>query len=253
MNMYKFFQFAVVTLAIGSGVVLAQAVVEGGDVSIDAMTIDQINARIGSLEGEMIQAVANRDKQKRQAEFEDENASPLRVESKKVEKQLLDQRTAFDTRVRLLDPEIRRLEGNLKRHHEEIKDYNGLMAAMDREIKFAESATNGAAGQIAGLNAEVDTNREMIKQVQTAIDQLNTELADRKKNVAETDAEAGRLAAQIKELDEKHRQILSEMNSVIDDKVEIKQVDDNRHAIMAELQKLRARRTQLTESSASGK
>jgi len=242
MSKIRIFHCAMVVWVIGVGALSGFAQGE----TPESMTLEQVTARITKLEGDLVSVITTQAREKHKAEFGDKEAIPQRVESKKLEKQLLELRTAYYERLRVKDEGIRTLEADIDRRYKEIKDFRQLTDAIDREISFAESSTNQAvAAQLTGLAAEAEQGRAQLVQAQVTLDQLNKELAEKRAAATAKDKQAGRMAEEIKELADQHQQALAELNKTVDVKVEVGQFDERRQAIMLELDVLRHQRNKL--------
>lgn len=246
MSNNSIFRSAVVALAIGVGGVFT---VDAEEVGLENMTLQQVQSRISALEAEMVAVITAQTREKHQAEYNDQGAVPQRVEAKKLEKELLDARSAYDERLRVLDEGYRVMEADIKRRYKEIKDFRGLAAALEREISFAERGTNeAAAAQLAVLTAEAEQGRAQLVQAQADLDRLNRELNEKKKAIAATDKRAGKMAAEIADLADRHAKALAALNQSVDGKEEIVQFDDRRRQILDELDVLRYQRDKLTRA-----
>lgn len=245
MSINSIIRSAMVAMAIGAGGVFA---VDAEEAGVANMTIQQVQSRISALEEEMIAVITAQSRERHLAEFNDQMAVPQRIEAKKLEKELLDERNAYDERLRMLDEGYRVMEVDIKRRYKEIKDFRGLAAALEREISFAERGTNEAmAAQLAVLTAEAELGRAQLVQAQADLDRLNRELNEKKKAIAATDKRAGRMAEEIARLADRHAKALAILNQTVDEKEEIVQFDDRRRQIMAELGVLRVHRDKLNK------
>ena len=199
------------------------------DVSGAEWSLEQIQARITELESELIQAQAQRYQAKHGIEYSDPRIMPKRQEAKKLEKELLDTRAAYQERLRLLDETIRTNESSIARQQKEVGDMVQLAEAIQREIEFTAVTTNAAtAGQRPVLEAEWKLAQEQIQSKRDAIAQATKDLHARQAEVTARDATCAELAARVTKLEKDYLERFGAMHRDIDEKEAIANLDKAR-------------------------
>ncbi|HMP89556.1 MAG TPA: hypothetical protein PJ991_05120 [Kiritimatiellia bacterium] len=214
----------------------------GEDNVVQTERIFQIETRIQEIEQELLQHQADRFRQKHAVEFADPEAIPLRIESKTMEKELLELRRAHDTRLRIIDDEYRTLQREARESHKRLRDKEMLLRSAQRELAAAMESTgqpedrevivNQLRIDIANYEAEIavirQTNAELLQGIAT-----------RKQGITEKDSEAFALQHQIDELEPRYREMYGLLHQSVDAHEDVVKLDAARQALALELQSLR--------------
>jgi len=207
-----------------------------------AMTVEMINERIQVLESQLIDQQTERYRAKHAVEYKDEQAIPLRTDSKSLEKEWLDLRKAYEMRVRVVDEPVRKKEHEIKDSYKTFRDKTLLLEAVRGELAFllnSDQKPEDLESQVASLRAEIDRYASELEEQQKNIQQLLKELEERRAKVTESDTEAFRLKSQLDELEPRYSEAYGQLHQSVDQHENIRTLDAKRQAIAAELQKAR--------------
>ncbi|HMO51720.1 MAG TPA: hypothetical protein PKE26_10575 [Kiritimatiellia bacterium] len=209
-------------------------------------TLEEIDARIQEVEGALIRAQAARYQQKHHLEYNDPKAAPKYQQAKGLEKEVLDLRRDLDNRLRVTDPEVRRLEKEIARLNQESSSHRQLAEAIGRELTAAESAEGDAAEeQVALLRfelAQAEAQRdEKARQALETVETLNAH----KEQAAAKDPEAADLLAQLRDREAAYREQFGELHQTMNQHPDVKALDADRQKLVQELQELRRARERL--------
>ena len=209
--------------------------------------IMEIENRMKQIEEELLSHQAERFRQKHALEFSDAEAIPLRLESKSAEKELLDLRRAYETRLRVVDEEYRRLHRELRASHKQLRDKEMLMRSAQRELAAALSGSGNESDRtviadslrrdVADYQSEIDE----IRQANTALLQL---LEERKQAITESDAEAFTLKNKMDTLEPQYRETYGLLHQSLDMHEDVTKLDAVRQALAVELQALRREKSE---------
>lgn len=237
---------AVIAVALLSGV----SVRGEEDTSPVSMTIEEVDARIQSLEVSMIQIEGERIRQKHDAAYADTDLGQERLEVKKLEGRMNGIRQDYAMRLRVLDETIRKQESEISKRFDEIVDFENLEKAIAREIKFAEETGDGSNSEmIALLRLEQADLAAQIGEAREKIEQTNEELLERKMTITEGDKEAGALFAQLRKVEGEFAERTARLHEKLNETPDIRELDAKRRELMIDLQKMRDLKKELQQGA----
>ncbi len=248
MNKHILLAVIVSLLMTGWGMVETRAADESAPA---VLSLDQVNAKISALESALMASITERERARHELEYGDAEISPKRVESKKLEKQLVDLRQQYVEKLRISDKEYRDLEAEIGKKYDAMNDLKQLGEAIQREVTLAGIATNTTNKDVPVLKVEDSLNQEQIEQIRVEIADLNAKLAEKKKQMTMADADLTRLADEIEALGVEHRRVLAELGASMDQTDTLKALDAQRQVIMTELREWRAIRDRLEKSKSA--
>jgi chromosome segregation ATPase len=215
-----------------------------------AATLEQVNSRIHAIEAALIKAQADRYRQKHELEYGDDALTPMRIEAKKLEKQLLEVRKAYNDRLRVLDEGIRTSESTIAATHKEITELGQLVEAIQREVQFAGDAGDATVkARLPDLETEVTQTEDQIMEKQANVKEAMQQLEERKKEVASGDQEAKAMLDEITALEAQYKASFGQLNTATDNSDAIKALDDQRQGLAAELQQLQEQKLKLLKTT----
>jgi len=207
----------------------------------DPKTLEEVNARIQGLEMELIQAQGERYRVKHQIEYSDQKLSPDRIKAKKLEGEVTELRKSYEDRLKIVDEPLRQWESNVAGKYREIADLELLKEAIQRELNFASASTNDVsrAGLVDHLQAEQGQMEVQISKARLEAQEMTNKVMERKREVTEKDKEAGKLLSQLQNAEKEYVEVSGRLQNEINEKPEVKALDDPRIELAAELQRMR--------------
>jgi hypothetical protein len=203
-----------------------------------AVSAEELDHQIETLEAELIQSQAERFRQKHQLEYADPEAITMREEAKAAEKQLIEARGAYEQRMLANHPELRAMEDEITRLFRASSEARQTAEVVGREITLANDKGDDAS---ALVNEAEDTAARAKDLEQQAIAKVK-EFNEARDTAAAADPESARQLEELKELDVRHREAFARLNQRLDGSEEIKSLDQKRIEIAAKLQELKSRR-----------
>lgn len=210
---------------------------------------------IQMLEKQVVDDAGVRWRIRHAAEYGNPDIMPMREATKQAEKELLEAREKLQLRYRVTYPAIQEMQKSLNTLYDELRAARQMLDAIEREISMAEGSDR-LQQAVPGSIEELRTDRaEGIQQVESLEDRIREQTVRIRDVVATAkrdDVGLANLADEVVQLEQKHGELLREMNLRIDELPEVRAYEQERVKVMTRLHELRARERELREALAAG-
>lgn len=198
----------------------------------EAPSSASLEQQIAALESELLQAQAERFRQKQQLEYADPEAIKLRQVAKTIEKDLIDTRRAYADHMLVRHENLRTLEDEISALFRASSDAQQEADAIRNEVALAGQKNAGAAST---LTAELEDAVTRSKDLQQQAINKTKEFNASRDAAAAADPESAALRKRVNELDGRHREAFAKLNQYLDQREEIKSLDRKRMDIAGQL------------------
>lgn len=206
----------------------------------DPKTLEEVDARIQGLEMELIQAQAERFRVKNRIEYGDKELEPLRIKSRQLEARIAELRKDYEERLIVLDETLRGMNAEVSRKFKEVSDLELLKEAIQRETTLAADQGGAAKVELARhLQVEQEQMDAQLNTARLDIQRLTGQLTERKQEITAGDKKARATLEELNEAEAEYADISSQLHGKINERPEVKKLDDPRVELASELQRLR--------------